>query len=355
MSIRKLACGFVLSFAAMSVSCAFAAGGDWPEGYTEVEYIQGNGNGARIVTDYTPRPETDKIEAVVEWPSGTIAANVNQAVWCARGSGMAVDSWTLFVLGTKFRFDYMPEGHAVSLQPDFNVSAGTKYTITAEDNTITYVANEEVLQTQDTPAYPFTVGSAMELFASHYNGINANLGNYGKHRLYSFKVWRSGKLIHYFVPCKNSAGAATLVDVCENPATMTKAGTFSAGGEGHYYDDSVFGPFKITLNTKTIEYNPLAQGFPEVVVSNRDTGVRLSEGIDYELAYSNANYVGTATIYVTGCGIYAGEKATTSYKIVSDRYLPAGYRQLDSIRSTGTQYIKFSFYIFATEASVLPQ
>jgi len=114
MSIRKLACGFVLSFAAMSVSCAFAAGGDWPEGYTEVEYIQGNGNGARIVTDYTPQPETDKIEAVVEWPSGTIAANVNQAVWCARGSGMAVDSWTLFVLGTKFRFDYMPEGHAVS-------------------------------------------------------------------------------------------------------------------------------------------------------------------------------------------------------------------------------------------------
>ena len=39
MSIRKLACGFVLSFAAMSVSCAFAAGGDCPEGYDDLKVV----------------------------------------------------------------------------------------------------------------------------------------------------------------------------------------------------------------------------------------------------------------------------------------------------------------------------
>ena len=238
MSIRKLARGFVYLVAAFAAANVFAAG-TLPPGYTEIEYIQGPGNG-RIVTDYTPAPNTDKIEAVVEWPANTL--NANQAVWCARGNGTQVDSWTLFYLNDngKFRFDYMPSGHAVSLTPDFTTSTGTKYTITAEDNTVTYFANGAVLQTQSTPAYSYTAGSVLALFASHYSGINANVGNYSKQKLYSFKVWRSGKLIHYFVPCKDSGGAATMVDICDNPGTLTKSGTFTAGGEGHYFDDSLF-------------------------------------------------------------------------------------------------------------------
>ena len=226
--MKKLAHGIVWAFAAMSAAVAFAAGDRIPAGYTEVEYIQGNGLNARIVTDYTPQPNTDKIEAVVEWPANTL--NANQAVWCSRGNGTQADSWTLFYLNdnTKFRFDYMPNGHAVSLTPDFTAATGTKYTITAEDNTVTYSANGAVLQTQSTPAYSYTAGSVLALFASHHSGINSNLGNYGKQKLYSFKVWRSGDLIHYFVPCKDSGGAATLVDICDNPATLTKSGTFTA-------------------------------------------------------------------------------------------------------------------------------
>ena len=153
--VKKLAWGIVLS-AAVALGAASAwAGGEMPSGYTEIEYIQGPGN-ARIVTDYMPQPNTDKIEAVVEWPSGTL--NANQAVWCARGNGTQVDSWTLFYLNDngKFRFDYMPSGNAVSLQPNFAPSALTKYTITAEDNTVTYSANGSVLQSQNTPAYSFT-------------------------------------------------------------------------------------------------------------------------------------------------------------------------------------------------------
>ena len=223
MSIRKLARGFVYLVAAFAAANVFAAG-TLPPGYTEIEYIQGPGN-ARIVTDYTPQPNTDKIEAVVECPANTIAANVNQAIWCARGNGLSVDSWTLFILGTQFRFDYMPSGDAVSLTPDFAISTGTKYTITAEDNTVTYSANGSVLQTQSTPAYSYTAGSVLALFASHHSGINANLGNYGKHKLYSFKVWRSGELIHYFVPCKDANDVVTMYDICDNPATLELAGS----------------------------------------------------------------------------------------------------------------------------------
>ena len=97
------------------------------------------------------------------------------------------------------------------------------------------------LQTQSTPAYSFTAESVQALFTSHYNGINANVSNYGKHRLYSFKVWRSGELIHYFVPCKDPNGVATMVDICYNAALIID-GTFTAGPEGHYYDDKLFRP-----------------------------------------------------------------------------------------------------------------
>lgn len=59
----------------------------------------------------------------------------------------------------------------------------------------------------------------------------------------TFKVWYSGKLVHYFVPCiKASSGKATMVDICDDPATLTREGTFTAGPEGHYYDDMLFRP-----------------------------------------------------------------------------------------------------------------
>ena len=51
---------------------AAQAAGELPSGYTEIEYIQGPGNG-RFVTDFTPAPNTDKIEAVVEWTASITA------------------------------------------------------------------------------------------------------------------------------------------------------------------------------------------------------------------------------------------------------------------------------------------
>ena len=149
--MKKLAYGFVLAFAAMSAAVAFAAG-ELPSGYTEVEYIQGNGSNARIVTDYTPQPNNDKIEAVIEFPSGIAAFTVSQAIWCSRGNDTQVDSWTLFYIkdNNKFRYDYMPSGHAVSLVPNFANTTDTKYTITAEDNTVTYSSNGTVLDSHYT-------------------------------------------------------------------------------------------------------------------------------------------------------------------------------------------------------------
>ena len=216
-------------------------GGELPTGYTEVEYIQGNGTNARIVTDYIPNPQTDKVEAVVEWPSSVSDALAgNQGVWCARGNGTGSDTWTLHMLGNsggKFRFDYKSTSGDL-LEPA--LSADVKYTVTADRNVVSWSGGSG--QTHTPVSNFIAAGNRMVIFAV-YSGatIDVNRGNYGKHRLYSLKVWSSGKLIHYFVPCKDPNGVATMVDICYN-AALTIDGTFTAGPEGHYYDDKLFRP-----------------------------------------------------------------------------------------------------------------
>ena len=314
-----------IAFAALCVASARAAG-RLPSGYTEIEYIQGPGS-ARILTDYTPHPQTDKVEAVAEWPANTIAANVNQAVWCARGNGLQVDSWTLFVLGTQFRFDYSPNGHGVSLTSSFTISTGTKYTITAENNTITYVANGTQVGSDSTLAYSYTAGGPAMLFASYYNGTGSNLGNYGKQKLYSFKVWRSGELIHYFVPCKDSSNNATLVDICDNPATLTRTGTFTAGPEGHYYDNTLFAsPDALGIAGKPDQY-----GVPSPAYG-KHAGLAAGDTV----AVSCESYTNTTTMveYIcTGWKLYDEDNnvlsngTETSFTYVHPT--PAAYRKIE--------------------------
>jgi len=297
---------------------AQAAGELIPAGYTEIEYIQGNGSNARIVTDYTPQPNTDKIEAVVEWPANTLAANVNHAVWCARGATTTTDTWTLFALGTNFRFDYKATP-GTTLTPA--LATGTKYTVAAEGNVFTWSGGNGQTHTAD-PAFT-AAGGPLTLFYSYYNGTGSNPGNYGKHKLYSFKVWRSGDLIHYFVPCKDANGAATLVDICDNPATLTKSGTFTAGGEGHYYDDTLLSDLTILpIPTQINEtFEPCR---PEFVISNITSGATWTVGGDIaspivDVAYANNYGAGEATVTVTGKGEYAGQRASGIFTITATK------------------------------------
>ena len=232
--MKKLAYGFVLAFAAMSAASAYAAGERIPAGYTEIEYIQGSG-GSRLVTGYTPTPNADKIEAVVAFPT----LDQTMTIWCARGSSTSTKSWTMFMLnnsGYKLRLDY---NSTVDKYFSPTVSKDTKYTVTVEGPVGTWTGGTGVNHTK---VADFTAGGPVVLFSSYYSGTGNNKGNYGKHRLYSFKVWRNGNLIHYFVPCKDSSNNATMVDICASPAAeLTREGNFTAGDPGHYYDDALFG------------------------------------------------------------------------------------------------------------------
>ena len=127
--MKNLAYGIV-GLAAMSAANAFAAG-KLPDGYTEVQYIQGPGNG-RIETHYTPNPTTDKVEAVVEWPDSTSLSG-NQAIWCARNNGN-VETWTLFKIDNQIRFDYKA---TTGTKLSTAVVAGPIYTNTVDCNVVT--------------------------------------------------------------------------------------------------------------------------------------------------------------------------------------------------------------------------
>ena len=188
-----------LRFAAFAVGAlsALMANAALPSGYLEFEYIQGNGSNARIVLDdYTPTPNYDKIEAVVSFPAGTL--NQTQTIWCSRGNGLTTATWTLFVAnssGYKCRFDYgNSEGNW--LTPVLSAT-DVKYTVTADGPAFTSSAGQSQTHTR---VADYTAGGCLMLFAAYVKGGYSNPTNYGKFKLYSFKVWRSDTLIHDLVP-----------------------------------------------------------------------------------------------------------------------------------------------------------
>lgn len=315
--MKKLAFGFVLSAAVALCAASAWAAGTLPAGYTEVRYIQGDGS-KYIKTNYTPNPTTDKVEAVVEWPDSTSLSG-NQAIWCARNNEN-VKTWTHLLISGKIRLDYNTTT-GTQLTPD--VVAGTIYTNTVDRNVITWSgSNDSQAHTAD-PNFT-EAGGPVQLFASYTGSIGSNLGNYGKHRLYSLKVWRSDTLIHYFVPCKDANGVATLADICDNPATLELAGSgsFTAGTEGHFYDDTLFGSWFILPIPKQI----CPQGAtpePGFTVTNWETGASWTfaeggaapGGCPFEASYSYADGVGTVTATGKAGSIYEGETTFREFRI----------------------------------------
>ena len=316
--MKKLAFGFVLSAAVALCAARGWAAGTLPAGYTEVEYIQGNGSDTRIVTDYTPQPNTDKIEAVVSFPT----LDKTMTIWCARGSSTTTASWTMFMIndsGYKLRLDY---GSVNNKYFAPTLSANTKYMVTAEGNVGTWTNGTGVTHTK---VADFTAGGPVTLFASYVNGTGNSVDNWGKHRLYSFKVWRSDALIHYFVPCKDANNAATLVDICDNPATLTKSGTFTAGQAGHYYDDTAFGSLTI-LPIPVQKCTPDVTPEPGFTITNTATGANWTfaqggvapAGCPFDAAYSRVGDVGVVTVTGKAGGDYVGVTIWSSYSASSE-------------------------------------
>ena len=316
--VKKLVCGVISAAVALGAASAWAAG-TLPAGYTEVEYIQPSGN-ARIITDYTPTPNADKIEAVVEFPT---LDTTQRAIWCARASFNS-STWTLFVnAGKKFRFDY---GNTASQIADVVLTTDQRYTVTAASNQFSFVSASQSGGYTHTKVNDYTAGGPVVLFSAYYNGTANNVGDWGTHRLYSFKVWRSGELIHYFVPCKDPSGNPTMADICNNPATMTRDGTFTAGEEGHFYDDLISPENTLAIDGSPEQYGTASPAYGDL------TGLEAGDTRAVSCSPTWRNSIGT--VYsCTGWKLYDENDVVvsngTETAFTYTHPTPAAYRRLE--------------------------
>jgi len=191
-----------------------------PSGYTRVQYVQGNGTDAYLESNFALVPATDKIVCEVE----PTAVNINQSVFSSRGNLNANPLWCLTLRsdnGGSIRYDFNVTG-----TPTGSIIAGTRYTFTAEGNTLKWSGGADIVSTGTSP---FTPTDNLQLFGFTWQN---NPTFVGSHRLYSFKVYRSGTLIHDLVPVKDANGKATLYDNVESPMTLTHhGGDLTAGPE----------------------------------------------------------------------------------------------------------------------------
>ena len=306
-----------------SSTAPHAPAGQMPTGYTEVEYIQGDGLDARILTDYVPTPNYDKIEAVVEFPDNSFANASSHTVWCARNNG-TTKTWSAFVVYNKYRFDY------ASTQSDYltpTLATGVKYTITADGPAFSSSGSNGQThgQTHDKAA-DFAPDNPLSLFYSYVGDTESSMTNFGKQKLYSFKVWRSGKLIHYFVPCKNPAGVAVMVDLCANPAELDVLGNFTAGPEGHFYEDSIFPEKMLAIDGSPEQYGTASPTYGYL------TGLEAGDTRAVSCSPTWRNSIGT--VYsCTGWKLYDENDAVvsngTETAFTYTHPTPAAYRRLE--------------------------
>ena len=306
----KQAMKLVVSIACAMLGAATALAVALPDGYTPLDYIQGDGTAALILTDYTPVPALDRVKAKFELTS----TSANSSIFCSRGNNTTVQTYTLFYVSTyeKLRYDY--NSNVTDGYFDFTAEAGKQYTV-AITNNIACCTPGAATVTHTAASY--AAGGPLMLFASYYNGTDNNRANFSNHRLYSLSVVRSNdRVMRNYVPCRQeSDGEVGLYETVTGTflGNANSSGAFVAGPESTF-----------------AAVDPGAQNFtgqvaePVIEVVNPVSGTLLSEGSDYTVAYENNDWVGVGKAVVTGIGTYEGMKDEVLFNIVSDKILPHG-------------------------------
>lgn len=130
-------------------------------------------------------------------------------------------------------------------------------------------------------------------------------------RLHSFAVAENGETTRVFLPCvRVSDGAAGVYDLAADAflTNASSAGAFTAGPHA----------FNRELSVAPIAAQPWDGATavrPAPAIVDRATGAALVEDEDYSLAFSGNDAAGTATVVVTGLGLYAGSVATNSFAV----------------------------------------
>lgn len=313
-------------WAGMSATVPFAVVNALPDGYTPLAYIQGDGK-SRLLTDWTVRPWTDRIEAEVEFTE----RYRNAAIWCARGTKTNERSTTLFQLaGGNFRNDYDSVVQEFALNADVRV--GRRYRLVSANGRLTL---GDVAASAVWPRASFTeAGGPLALFASYVNGTGSAVDYYSTHRLFEFSIWRDGTLVRMYVPVKNPAGVATLYDVVQGvELSPLGAGAFIAGPAKAEFD----------LFVRNQPWDGVKDVRPAVAATNRTTGAELARGIEYRTSAVCDAEAGSGRVTAVGVAgsSYAGQETTADFEIYPA--LPEGFERLEWIQGDGKSVLQTAY------------
>ena len=206
---------------------AHQPGDDAIAGY-RLKYVQSAGD-VQLDTGVVPGSK-NTIELKFAWES---QPGDNGCLFCARGAALQERTFTGFLIGSKWRFDY-------------NMSAGT------ESATPTLVSGKSVVirdvagtasvdgtSVQSFTESSFTVGGPIALFASYVGAPGERVSNYVRAKVYYFKIFGDDgtTLLHDFVPWEKD-GVVGMYDMIAKRFVAPNVGTLTCGTCGPKYETS---------------------------------------------------------------------------------------------------------------------
>ena len=280
--ISRAAQGLCALAAMLALAATMPAYAELPDGYIELEAIKGDGTAAYIKTDYVPNPLTDRMDMKFRCDTSQ-----SSTFFCARiVTTVSLDAWSLFYLSgnpSRLRFDYS----ASQTSQNVGLSSMQEFELSVASNVVTFADGTTLVANVPCDPAFIQAGSPLFLFASTSDGAVGN-GNFGKQMLYYLKIYRSGALIHDYVPARRSSdGKIGLYDVVGG-AFFTNAN--SSGAFAPYYS-LYFVPASDPGGTSSLSglVNGSTQPSGWSIVSNDSTAVR-RKITDYEKFYFWSDY-----------------------------------------------------------------
>lgn len=181
-----------------------------PEGYTQLEYIEGTGT-QYVDTKFIPTPNT-KVEIDIDFLA---ANNTYNCVFGVSQTGS--DQFVVYRNGTNMVGQVSTGTYSTS-----GITNTGRNSCSLSNSLFTYGAYSAAVAAKN-----FTYTYTLFLFAMNSKG-NATL--IAHQRLYSCRIYDNGVLIRNYIPCKNASGAVGLYDLV-NGVFYDNAGTgaFVAG------------------------------------------------------------------------------------------------------------------------------
>lgn len=194
-----------------------------PSTYIKTDYIEATGT-QYIDTGYIPNGNT---RIVMDCESTDLSSTF--CFFCARAEIDANDtaSNTAFYLGGKYRKDFYGESQSTTAA----YTAGTRFTIDSNKNTITFGSDYSLTFTASSNASPMPLILMASAVPGDTDGTVKSLANYARMKLYSCKIYNDGTLIRDFVPCINPSGVAGLWDKVTGTFYASANGTFTTGSK----------------------------------------------------------------------------------------------------------------------------